>query len=427
METADLAVAGIPVADRPFLVDPLEGYPLVAAPSVAAEVRTDYAALARSGDSNAALTAAEMLLADDPGLHPAAVLAAEAELLSGDGKGAVDRLEPVVAELPSYTAAQLVLGRAAERIEAVPRAFRAYRAAAGASAIAAQRAEVLKPRAVEIVTRRIDDALRRGRADRAAAELEQLQRWAPDADATFDAARRVAVAEKDPKAELAALERLVPRFPERIDFAVRRAELELEVGDATAGLQMMRSLAALHPDDRSIQDALEAAKFRWRLQLLPSEVRDLAAKPELTRGELAVLVYWLIPQVRSTHQAAGRIAVDILEHPFREEIARVVNLELMEVDPTLHTFSPDQPVRRVDALEALLRADETFAPDAACLRTAPLGRQPTADAVCAASAVCQIVPEPADCLPGAMLSGSEALDLIRRAVELLSPQPATAP
>ena len=208
---------------------------------------------------------------------------------------------------------------------------------------------------------------------------------------------------------------------------MRRAELELEVGDATAGLRMLRDLAARHPADRSIQDALEAAKFRWRLQLLPSEVQELAGRPELTRGELAVLIHWLIPQVRSTRRGTGRIAADILEHPFRDEIARVINLELMEVDPTLHTFSPDRPVRRVDALEALLRAVETFGPDAACLRGAPLGRQPTADAVCVASARCRIVLDPADCLPGATLSGSEALDLIRRAVELLSPEPARTP
>ncbi len=420
-------MAGVPSADRPFLVDPLQGYPLVPASGFAQEVRAAYATLAETGDTTAAAATAAGLLSDDPGLHPAAVLAAEAELLAGEPRDAVDRLVPVVAELPGYTAAQLVLGRAAERGDEIPRAYEAYRAIAQQVPAAGQRAAVLEPRALEIVGRRVDDALERGRVEQAAAALERLRGWAPDAEATLEAMRRVALARHDPRAELEALSALSERHPDRTGLAVRRAELELEVGDATAGLRMLRELAGQHPADQTIQDALEAAKFRWRLQLLPSEVQEIAGSPELTRGQFAVLVHWLIPQVRSTRRGTGRIAADILEHPFREEIARVVNLELMEVDPTLHTFSPDRPVRRVDALEALLRAIETFGPGAACLRGAPLGRQPTADAVCVASARCRIVLAPADCLPGATLSGSEALDLIRRTVELLSPEPAATP
>ncbi|MGD2114116.1 MAG: hypothetical protein PVG07_03625, partial [Acidobacteriota bacterium] len=104
-------------------------------------------------------------------------------------------------------------------------------------------------------------------------------------------------------------------------------------------------------------------------------------------------------------------------------IARVVNLGLMEVDPTLHTFSPDRPARRGDVLEALLRAVAELGSGAACLEGAPLGRRPTDRAVCTVAARCRILPEPADCLPGVTLSGGEALDLIRRAVELLSPGP----
>lgn len=420
-------MAGVPAGDRPFVVDPLEGYPLVPAAGPAQEVRQAYAALARSGDTAVAGAAAAGMLERDPGLHPAMVLAAEAELLSGEAEAAVERLEPVVGELPGYTAAQLVLGRAAERSNQVPRAYQAYRAVGARVPAAGQRAAVLEPRALEIVGRRIDDALERGRIEQATAALDRLRSWAPDADATLEAMRRVAVAANDRRTELQALTELSARSPARTDLAVRRAELELEVGDATAGLRMLRDLAARHPSDRTIQDALEAAKFRWRLQLLPKEVQELAGSPELTRGQFAVLIHWLIPQVRSTRGGTGRIAADILEHPFREEIARVVNLELMEVDPTLHTFSPDRPVRRVDALEALLRAVETFGPGAACLRGAPLGRQPTAETVCDASARCRIVLDAADCLPGATLSGSEALDLIRRAVELLSPEPARTP
>ena len=40
--------------------------------------------------------------------------------------------------------------------------------------------------------------------------------------------------------------------------------------------------------------------------------------------------------------------------------------------------------------------------------------------MCAAAARCGLLPEPADCLPGAPLSGAEALELVRRALRLFS-------
>lgn len=422
---AEAAVAGIPVAERPFVVDPGTGYPLVAAPELVAEVREAYHALARSGDAGAAVRQAEDLLAEFPGLHPATVLAAEGDLVAGRRGSAIERLEPVVEELPEYSGAQLVLGRAAERADRVPRAYEAYRAAAEDFDAAAERAEVLRPRAVEIVANRIDDALTRGRVDVASEELARLELWAPEADVTLEAARTVAGARGDLEGELGALRRLVDRYPERAELALSLAELELAVGNATEGLQGLRRLAERHPRDARIQEALERGKFRWRLTLLPREVQELARRPEITRGEVAVLIHWLIPQVRSTRRTGGRIAADILEHPFRDEIARVVNLGLLDVDPTLHTFSPDRPVQRADVLGALLRAVKTLGKNVACVEDAPLGRRPTDVAVCTVAAQCRILDEAADCLPGATLSGSEALELIRRSVELLNP-PAVA-
>ncbi|HLE83713.1 MAG TPA: hypothetical protein VJG13_05190, partial [Thermoanaerobaculia bacterium] len=218
---------------------------------------------------------------------------------------------------------------------------------------------------------------------------------------------------------LAAVARLLARAPERPELLVRRAELELEVGDASAGLQILQRLADQNPGDRALQEQLEQAKFRWRLSLLPGHVREIANRSELTRGDFATLVHWLIPRVRTARPPAGRIAVDILEHPRREEIARVVNLGLMDVDATLHTFSPERPVRRTTALLALLRAIEALAPPAACLPS-PLGRSPSQETVCSAAARCRLVSDPGDCLSGATLSGPQALELLRRALQLFA-------
>lgn len=413
------AFGAVPAADRPFLVDPLTGYPLVPTPDPAARVRAGWRELARTGDTGAALARAAGLLEEDSGFHPARVLAAQADFLEGDEASALSRLGPVVEELPGYTAAQLLRGRAAQGLDRIPEAYTAYRAAADASPAAAERAELLRERALEIVGNRFRAALDRGRLEDAAGHLARLERWAPDADGTLEAARALAAARGDGRAELAVVERLLARHPERRDLLFRRAELELAVGDASAGLQILQRLADRHPEDPEIRERLEQAKFRWRLTLLPGHVQELSGKAELTRADLAVLIHWLVPRVRTSRAPGGRIAGDILEDPRREEIARVVNLDLMDVDPTLHTFSPEEPVRRVTALESLLRAVESLGGPAACLQ-APLDRSPTWDAVCQAAARCGLLPEPADCLPGANLSGSEALELVRRALQLFS-------
>ncbi len=412
---------GIPAAERSFLVDPLEGYPLVPAPDPARAVRDAFRALARSGDSAAARSVAETVLGSDPGFHPGQVLAAQAAYLEGDAQGALERLEPVTQELPAYTAAELLLGRAADRLGEVPKAYGAFRAIAGRSSVAAEQADALASRAVEIVGNRFADALARGRLDAAASFLARLEDWAPEAPATLEAARGLAAARGDRPAELAAVEKLLAAGVDRLDLEERRAELELEVGDPSAGLQLFQRLASEHPADAGIQVKLEQAKFRWRLTLLPPQVQAIPPKPVLTRANFATLIHWLIPAVRSGRgQGGGRIAADILDHPRREEIARVINLGLMEVDPTLHAFRPDRPIDRSDALAALLRAAETLGGRAACLSTTPLGPRPTDDEVCTAAARCGILPAAADCLPGATLSGGEALEMVRHTLQLFS-------
>ena len=107
------------------------------------------------------------MLAVDPGFHPAIVLAAQADFVDGDYPAVVDAVTPVTAELPGYTAAELLLGRAGELAGAPVVAFAAYWQASEASPTARERLAELKPRAVEIVGNRVRDALARGRLDEA--------------------------------------------------------------------------------------------------------------------------------------------------------------------------------------------------------------------------------------------------------------------
>jgi hypothetical protein len=231
------------------------------------------------------------------------------------------------------------------------------------------------------------------------------------------------VAEKDPKAELAAVTALGSRFPDDRELTERRAELELDVGDPGRGLVLLEELATAHPGDPDLAARLDAAKFRWRFAQLPSRVTAIGRAPELSRGGYAVLIYWLVPSVRYGRGSAPRIASDILDHSQREEIARVVNLGLMEVEPSVHRFTPERAVTRAEAVEALLRllglgggGDGTGGEPMPCAAEVPYNRRPSWEFVCSTGAACGLIPSAADCLPRAPLSGAEALELIRRAL-----------
>ena len=196
------------------------------------------------------------------------------------------------------------------------------------------------------------------------------------------------------------------------EIALRRAELEIVAGDARTGLARLEKLAAADPADPTLAAALERGRFEWRLQNAPEPVRRLSRVAELTRADFAVLVYWMVPPVRTARPAAGRIASDVLDHPAREEIVRLVNLGLMTVDETLHRFSPAAPIRRAEALRTLLRTVRQFG-SGDCGASGEARESP-----CEAAAACGLIADAAACAPGGTLSGREAMELLRGALTL---------
>jgi hypothetical protein len=412
-------------AERGYLLDPLEGYPTSATSAKSAAVSERRERIARvertlvEEADPAAIEAARSLARDlgsgaagDPDFPPAKVLAAEADFVAGDRKGIVARLLPVGDALPTYTASQMLLGRTAELAGDLPLAYSAYRAVAAKNSLALRRTGELHPRVIEIVGIRLHEALKADKLDEAGRQLTLLFAWAPTETATYEATRAVAVARGDRRAELGAIKNLSQRRPGDRDLLERRSDLELQVGDPAAGLKIIQGLADQNPKDEGIATRLASAKFLWRLSLLPAKVRDIAEKEDLTRADLAVLLYWLIPEVRYGKPSEGRIATDVLDHPQREEIVRVVNLGLLDVDDTLHHFSPGSPVRRGTALRSVLRLLSRFAtPPPPCLGDPRV--------LCDAARRCDLVPEGEDCQSNDPFSGEDAVELLRRALALL--------
>jgi hypothetical protein len=402
---------------RVYLLDPLEGSAQEIDPDRAEQLRSAHRALVEASDVAGARAAAAELLEVDPGLAPAHVLAAQADFVDGRAREIVTRLVPVGDQMPGYVASQLLLGRAAETLGDIPLAYAAWRAIATRSPLALQRLGELHPRAVEVLSNRLQEGLRTSNLEEAEKNLALLQSWAPSEMVTLQGALAVARSRGDQEAELSAVQALAARQPADRKLLERRIELEMAVGDPSVGLQIAQNLAAQHPKDPEAARLLEAARYRWRLSMLPQSVQTVASRPDLDKAEFALLLYWLVPNVRYARPTAGRIATDVLDHPHQEEIVRVVNLGLMDVDPTLHRFSPSAPLRRGAALRVLVRTLTSFGKDLSCLGdTRSQGSQ---SAVCAGAAGCGLLLEGEECRPGDALSGAEAVELIRRTLKLL--------
>ena len=417
-------VASVPESAKPFLLDPASGYPLTLSAAQAGQVRGLHSRL-MSGAIPAPLAGeAEALYEQDRSLAALAVVAAQARYLAGQKPAALALVQPVLDELPDYLAAALLAARIQEEAGRVLEAHDRYASVASGSRLASQKMNELRPRATEIVARRFDDAVTRGRFDDAESELARLELYGVEEIALLEARQRLLQASGDEQGELETLRKLVEMGQSdemgSATYQRRRGELEIDIGDVRSGLEIFEALAAAHPEDAELAEWLVRAKFAWRLALLPPEVKELGRRGELARSDLASLLYWLFPDVRYSAIEDPPIAADILEHPKQQEILRVLDLDLMAVDEALHRFRPGEPATRSDLLAALLGLLLGADPPLGCL-AAEVGQSVSIKPqrwVCARAAECGLIDDSLACLPTAVLAGSEALQLVRVAQDL---------
>jgi tetratricopeptide (TPR) repeat protein len=401
----------------PYLLPPTDGWAGEIDESQRAALAEGFTMLARDGDPAAALAAAEALAASAGELRPAQVLAAQAELVAGAHDRARVRLEGWIAGEPSYRAARLVWARALDLGGEVALAHAEYRALEDQIPIASQRARATREQAVEQAQARVDQALAGGRVDEAREWMDRLVEWEPaDSVVVLEAGLRVAQAAGDGVGELAALRSLTTRGRDDRAMIERLAALELEIGDADQALRLLEGLVAKYPGDATLESSLATAQLRFRLRLLPDPVQKLASRGELARGDFAALLYWVVPGVRQTQGSSARIATDVLDHRWQQEIIRVVNRGLMSVNRQLHRFEPDRPITRVEALESALEVAANQ-PGGECAEDAIAHPSPGASFLCGVAARCGLLDDAADCLPQARLSGGEALEILGRALQ----------
>lgn len=401
-----------------YLLSPREGFSGQLPAEVALKLDGGYGSLLQ-GDVASARSAAVELLAASTQLPPARVLLAQADFVDGRVEQAMDALHEVVAEEPEYPAAQLLLARTAELTGDPVTALVSY--AAVDLDLAQRRRETLREAALQSALGEVEEALQRGRVDLAEEWREWLASWGEGSPLELRAALAIAEATGDEPAVLEALRGLDGLGVDERPIRQRLAELEAERGDPQAAIDLYSSLLEGHPGDRSLEEGLAAARFRFRMQMLPPRVGGAVSRPELTRGEFASLLYWLVPGVRGSRAQSGIIVTDVPEEAEqRVEIVRVVNLGLMDLaNPALRSFEPTRRIVRAAALASLLRVPGHVGVQLAC--AAPLERTaaPSPARVCEVAASCGLLASVSNCLPQAPASGADVAVWLRQTLELL--------
>lgn len=410
---------GLPESDRAWLLPPLEEYDAPLSTEARLEISRAYRVLVDESQREVARSVARSILAGDEDNVPAHVLMAQVDFLDRRYDLVVERLVPALEDVPpGYRAGQLLLAYAAEEQADVLTAFMAYEDVAFRSPRAARNAERLHDEAVQIARLRFEEALDSGDVDAAVDWLENLDRWRPGDPDNLELQGMLAAAQEDGPAQLAVFRRLAASGNPSRALLERWADLEVRYGEARTGLNVFKDLAARYPDDPSLVDRVAEATFAWSFDRLPVKVRELRQKEELTRADLATLLYWNVRQIRSVAGHVPQLADDAIDHPRSQEIIRVLSYGVMSLDDQARRrFAPDKTATRQDLLGAMLRVGKIFGEDP-CTEDLPAS-EASDETVCTLATRCGVLLDIGNCLAGAPVSGPEAVELLRRGLTLL--------
>lgn len=150
------------------------------------------------------------------------------------------------------------------------------------------------------------------------------------------------------------------------------AEIDAGRGRFHEAIVRYEALERRKPDGRYAK-RLEQLKEEWNAANMPAVYQNAVDSPAITRGDLAVLMYWQVASIRFAQDlAAPPIALDI-DVPGREEIIRALALGIYQVDPVTRRVDPNRLVTESALSRAMARI--LLVRGSACARKA--GSDPT--------------------------------------------------
>lgn len=157
--------------------------------------------------------------------------------------------------------------------------------------------------------------------------------------------------------------------PNDSEWASTVAELAMKTARFADAIAIYDELAA---EDPLYSELAEEARLQFKIQNLPERVRHAAVSARLTRSQAAVLLWWLVADVRDAAVPnLPEVAVDVVDRSERPELVRSIGLGFLGVSRESHRASPDAPLSRTE-FGVLLRKLGSFVaqgkPLPACLR-----------------------------------------------------------
>ena len=203
--------------------------------------------------------------------------------------------------------------------------------------------------------------------------------------ALLEDARRAAE-EAEVNVSRQALTEAVGLMPESADVHAEAGEIETLLGDDARALQRYREALELAPDNTAyaeragdlalglkdhalavtLFDALAKAdpafapraaeaRLAFRAANWPEPERNASRSKRLTRSSAAVLVWWMVPEVREAVVTSSVIASDVLSRRDSRAVMRALSLGLLESDLETHRANPDGALTVTAAARLLVR------------------------------------------------------------------------
>jgi tetratricopeptide (TPR) repeat protein len=329
-----------PTGDMSHLVDPRSGWdkPL---PAALDKRFTEAWQLIVAGDFAGGRRRLDEVRAKAPDFVPLRIADASVDLVEGRVADARAKTERVLVRDPYFAAevldAELLIAEKKTR-----RAYEAYRRIAAlpnAPPGAADRAAFLGREVFE--------------------ELYAAAQAAPDAEAISLLREALAISPEAPGPRLLLAQKLVAthQYAEArqvlnahgTDFSrpeVQETYAEVEIGEGfyQAAIDRYEKLVR---DTKNPKFAarLEEIKQQFAHANMPPQYRRAQESAAITRGDLAVLMYWDVLSIRfAQNLGVPPIATDIGEIPGRDELIRAMALGIYQVDPVTRRVSPHGPV-----------------------------------------------------------------------------------
>src|SRR4029077_9192898 len=137
---------------------------------------------------------------------------------------------------------------------------------------------------------------------------------------------------------------LLSSSADRPDVQEAVAEIDVGTGQYQDAIARYERLARNDPDGRYAR-RLDAVKELFATANMPPQFLRALESEAITRGDLAVLMYWKISAVRFAQDlSTPPIAIDIGDGLSRDEIIRLIALGIYQVDPVTRQANPYGPV-----------------------------------------------------------------------------------